>query len=255
MEWADCYTDLQCARLKVSTCRSFIAYSISILSTKVPLNYSEPEGETIAIAVIQFPSSFSRESPDYLGPILLNPGGPGGSGVDFLRRIGHTLSELFDSRFDIVSFDPRGEHHCAIRRFLLTNVLFTGVARSARVSFFDTDVKRELWAYNALEELGGKPEGVPMAWAKATITGRLAGEHDTGILAHINTDHTARDMLEITQAYGYEKIQYWGFSYVVLLFKKFPCISEVASDTGLSSAQPLPLCFRYANLINVGLQL
>ncbi|KAK0228236.1 TAP-like protein-domain-containing protein [Armillaria fumosa] len=185
LEWVDCYTNLQCARLKV------------------PLNYSEPEGETIAIAVIQYPSSFPRESSDYLGPILFNPGGPGGSGVDFLRPLGPLFSEFFDSRFDIVSFDPRG------------------VARSARVSFYDTDVERELWAYSTLEELGGKPEGVSTAWAKATITGRLAGERDTGILAHINTDHTARDMLKITQAYGYEKIQYWGFSYGTVLGATF----------------------------------
>ncbi|KAK0210444.1 TAP-like protein-domain-containing protein [Desarmillaria ectypa] len=168
LEWVNCYTDLQCARLKV------------------PLNYSEPEGETIAIAIVQFPSGFPRNSSNYLGPILFNPGGPGGSGVDLLRATGHIFSEFFDSRFDIVSFDPRG------------------VARSARVSFFDADVERELWAYNA-----------------AAITGRLAGEHDTGILAHINTDHTARDMLKITQAYGYEKIQHWGFSYGTILGATF----------------------------------
>ncbi|KAK0448394.1 Alpha/Beta hydrolase protein [Desarmillaria tabescens] len=188
LEWVDCYIDFQCTRLKV------------------PLNYSEPEGETIAIAIVQYPSSFQRNSSDYLGPILFNPGGPGGSGVDLLRTTGPIFSELFDSRFDIVSFDPRG------------------VARSARVSFFDTDVERELWAYNVVEELGGKPEGVSMAWAKAAITGRLAAEHDTGILAHINTDHTARDMLKITQAYGYEKIQYWGFSYGTVLGAVFASI-------------------------------
>ncbi len=89
-----------------------------------------------------------------------------------------------------------------------------GVARSTRVSFYETGAERALWGYEILVELLGRPDGIENAWAQAAITGQLAGERDTGILEHINTDQTARDMLKITEAYGRQKLQYWGFSYV-----------------------------------------
>ena len=82
---------------------------------KVPLNYSEPEGKSLVVAVIQYPSSYPHNSTEYKGPILFNPGGPGGSGVDLIRLLGPSFSTLFDGRFDIVGFDPRGQSCCSHR--------------------------------------------------------------------------------------------------------------------------------------------
>ena len=48
--------------------------------------------------------------------------------------------------------------------------------------------------------------------ALASVFGQLAEDRDDGYLRHINTDHTARDMLRIVEAHGRTKIQYWGFS-------------------------------------------
>ncbi|KAG7446178.1 alpha/beta-hydrolase [Guyanagaster necrorhizus] len=182
LEWVDCYTGFQCSNLKV------------------PLNYSNPDSnETIVLAIIQYPSPLPVNSTDYKGPLLFNDGGPGGSGVDYVLEQGVYYSQMFQDQYDIVGFDPRG------------------VARSTRVSFYETGVERALWGYNIAVELMGRPDGVANAWAQATITGQLAAERDTGILAHINTDQTARDMLKITEAYGREKLQYWGFSYGTVL--------------------------------------
>jgi len=54
--------------------------------------------------------------------------------------------------------------------------------------------------------------GIAHFLARAKLLGQLAEEQDDGYLRHINTDHTARDMLRIVETYGREKIQYWGFS-------------------------------------------
>lgn len=89
-----------------------MTYSGSVHARKVPLNYSEPAGQTIAVALIQLRSAFPFESEGYKGPILFNPGGPGGSGVDIILRLGSHFHQLFNQRFDIVGFDPRGEFGC-----------------------------------------------------------------------------------------------------------------------------------------------
>ncbi|KAF9029165.1 hypothetical protein BDZ89DRAFT_1038704 [Hymenopellis radicata] len=165
LDWHSCYDNFQCTRLKV------------------PLNYSDPLGNSLVVAVVQYPSQYPHNSTDYKGPILFNPGGPGGSGVDL--------------------------------------ILGRDIARSTRVSVFQTEVERALWGYDLVSELGYSPDGVGKAWAAASVTGELALERDNGLLAHINTDQTARDMLRITEAYGYEKLQYWGFSYGTVLGATF----------------------------------
>lgn len=88
-----------------------------------------------------------------------------------------------------------------------------GIARSTRVSVFKTDVERYLFArHPVLHESGLRVDGVGKAVADSSVVGKLVLERDTGVLAHINTENTARDMLHITEAYGFEKLQYWGFS-------------------------------------------
>lgn len=75
---------------------------------KVPLDYSSPEGRQAAIALIRKPALVSEDSHLYRGPVLFNPGGPGGSGVDLIRNTGSLFSTILGPQFDIVGFDPRG---------------------------------------------------------------------------------------------------------------------------------------------------
>jgi len=56
----------------------------------------------------RIPASVSPESADYRGPLLMNPGGPGGSGVDLILRSGGLLQSIVGPQFDILGFDPRG---------------------------------------------------------------------------------------------------------------------------------------------------
>src|SRR6266550_6896903 len=79
-------------------------------SFQVPLNYSEPisSSNSASIAMIRTLSPYPPSSENYKGPLLFNPGGPGGSGVDILLEEGQVLRTLAGDAFDIVSFDPRG---------------------------------------------------------------------------------------------------------------------------------------------------
>ncbi|KAL4251257.1 Serine protease/Carboxylesterase S33, partial [Pleurotus pulmonarius] len=188
LKWTDCYAQLQCARLRV------------------PLNYSDPQGAPASIALIRFPSPLAGTD-EYKGPILLNPGGPGGSGVLLVANAGQALSQLLGPNFDIVSFDPRG----------------VGLS-VPRASFFDTNVQREMWG-SAFDVLNATSDGLVRAWGRAQLMGGLAAKHDQRhVFEHITTENTARDMLQIVEAHGREKIQYWGFSYGTVLGATFASI-------------------------------
>ncbi|KAF9269009.1 hypothetical protein L218DRAFT_940119 [Marasmius fiardii PR-910] len=189
LQWVDCYPGgFQCGRLLV------------------PLDYTDPSGNnTAAIALVRLPASVPPDSSDYLGPILFNPGGPGGSGVDLVKEMGTAFSTVVGPQFDIVGFDPRG------------------ISRSIpRISFYETPAERQLWSLPGVGELSkNSPITVASFWARNKITARLAAQRDDNVLAHMNTDHTARDMLRITEALGREKLQYWGFSYGTVLGSTF----------------------------------
>ncbi|KAF4574316.1 hypothetical protein EYR36_005649 [Pleurotus pulmonarius] len=157
----------------------------------VPLNYSDPEGTTASIAVIRFPSPLAGTE-EYKGPILLNPGGPGASGVEMVEGSGEMFSQLLGPNFDIVSFDPRG-------------IGFS----TPRGSVFPTEAQRQLWS------------SIPYDVINATSDGLTRVHH---IFVHLNTENTARDMLRIVEAHGEEKIRYWGFSYGTVLGATFAAL-------------------------------
>ena len=88
--------------------------------------------------------------------------------------------------------------------------LFTGVGQSTpRVAFVKSAAEREILYAS---DLHIAEDDVANKWALAMVLGQLAVDRDEGYLRHINTDHTARDMLRIVEAHGRTKIQYWGFS-------------------------------------------
>ncbi|PFH45078.1 hypothetical protein AMATHDRAFT_78097 [Amanita thiersii Skay4041] len=196
LTWTDCYQTLnksmQCSRLLV------------------PLNYSAPLSNTnnASIALLRIPSTYPPSHPSYRGPILFNPGGPGGSGVDLVLGVGDTLQQIVGDEFDVVGFDPRG-----VGRSLPRIDLFTD--RVQRALFTTTegliDPERE-------KDVFGKYLG------RAGIIGQLAQRVDgngSGYLRFMQTDHTARDMLRITEKHGKDKLQYWGFSYGSVLGASF----------------------------------
>ncbi|KAL4259938.1 Serine protease/Carboxylesterase S33 [Pleurotus pulmonarius] len=185
LKWTDCYTQLQCARLQV------------------PLNYSNPEADAASIAVIRLPSPLAGTD-DYKGPIIIIPGGPGGSGVELIVDNSAVLPQVLGANFDIVSFDPRG------------------VGRSTpRASFFDTEAQRRFFD-TSFDVINATSDSLARIWARAQITGVLAAQHNkNNIFEHFNTESTARDMLQIVEAHGQKNIQAWGFSYGTVLGATF----------------------------------
>ena len=70
---------------------------------EVPLDYSDPNGSTVELAVVRVPASG-----DAIGALLVNPGGPGGSAFDYAKAADYIVSNDVRRTFDIVGVDPRG---------------------------------------------------------------------------------------------------------------------------------------------------
>lgn len=125
--------------------------------------------------------------------ILLNPGGPGGSGINFLWRGGAAINKMVGDDFDLLSFDPRGVNGS----IPIASCYPTPEQRAA-------DFESNVW--NVLYEAG---EMYTRAENKAKACADTMGEMG----AYINTPQTAADMNTILDAIGQEEMYYWGFSY------------------------------------------
>ncbi|KAJ7041514.1 hypothetical protein C8F04DRAFT_1300898 [Mycena alexandri] len=101
-------------------------------SSMVPLDYNSSEAGHASIAITRYPSNSFKS--DYLGPVLLNPGGPGGSGIDYVVEVGEEIATILGDGFDIVGFDPRGRstscHLLNAQYFLVQLRCRTGVVDS-----------------------------------------------------------------------------------------------------------------------------
>lgn len=78
------------------------------------MDHHNPNGKQGALALIRKPSPLGPNHPDYRGPVLFNPGGPGGSGVAWLVNNGDAFAQILGQQFDLVSFDPRGLSYCLL---------------------------------------------------------------------------------------------------------------------------------------------
>ncbi|UQX02874.1 alpha/beta hydrolase [Streptomyces sp. RerS4] len=154
----------------------------------VPLDYADPEGETIPLALIR---AKARDPKNRLGSLVFNFGGPGGSGITTLPGAAKEY-EALRARYDLVSFDPRG------------------VGRSAPVRCQND---RQLDAYYAQDSSPSTPEQ-EKTFLDALRGYREACEKNSGaVLPHVGTENAARDLDRIRQALGDEKLNYFGISY------------------------------------------
>ncbi|MFG1704815.1 alpha/beta hydrolase [Nonomuraea sp. M3C6] len=157
----------------------------------MPLDYAVPDGERLEIAVIRLPARGDR-----IGSLVVNPGGPGSSGVEYARAARVVLSEEVRERFDVVGFDPRGVGASAPVECLSDEQLDAFVALDATP---DSAKERA-----ALEEgARGFAEGC------RNRSGRL--------LAHLGTVDVARDLDLLRQQLGDQKLTYLGKSYGTFL--------------------------------------
>ena len=87
LAWSNCGEGFQCA------------------TARVPLDYRRPGGRKIKLRLARLPA---RDPARRIGSLFVNPGGPGGSGIDFLRDAGKSDLAPLNARFDLVAWDPRG---------------------------------------------------------------------------------------------------------------------------------------------------
>jgi pimeloyl-ACP methyl ester carboxylesterase len=156
----------------------------------VPLDHDDPNGAAISIAVVRLAA---LDPVSRIGSLFFNPGGPGGSGVDFVLRVGPLLGGSVRARFDLVGFDPRG------------------VARSTAVRCFGT--ARQWLDLNIPFAFPVTPEEEAL-WAAADQFVVSACDQRAGrIIDHMSTAAVARDLDLLREAVGDELLTYLGFSY------------------------------------------
>jgi pimeloyl-ACP methyl ester carboxylesterase len=169
--WSDCQGGFQCA------------------TVKVPLNYTRPGAGSLKIAMIRLPA---KNKSQRIGSLVTNPGGPGGSGIEFLRNAGNSFTPALRNRFDLVGFDPRG------------------VGASDRVHCLDPKQLDRFFATDLSPDNKGEIDAL-VAEGKEFAGGCRA--KSARLLPHIGTLNAARDIDVLRAALGDEQLSYLGISY------------------------------------------
>jgi pimeloyl-ACP methyl ester carboxylesterase len=157
---------------------------------EVPLDYADPDGRTVRIAVLRVPA----RGDDPEGSIVLNPGGPGAGGTSLAPQLAEVwASSRITESFDLVGFDPRG----------------TGASTPAVDCYADARRERDAPLFTPLsgvEEFTDKR-------AKALVKQCAKGSGGKHVLAHLGTRDVARDMDVMREVLGDDKLTYAGLSY------------------------------------------
>lgn len=173
LTWTDCGTE----RYPALECSS----------VEVPLDHSRPGGKQITLALSRVPHT----SDAYQGPMLVNPGGPGGSGLNLAGYVAGSLPKDVAAQYDVIGFDPRG-------------VGKSEPALNCRPGHFDPV----------------RPDSVPVDrktgqanLKRAQAFARACGKKHGKLLPHIDTVSAVDDMEAIRRALGAEQVTYFGYSY------------------------------------------
>lgn len=192
IQWQPCYnSEFDCARLDL------------------PMDWQQAEatndsasGRRVILAIIRLRAAVSSISSHYRGPIIFNPGGPGGSGIWSLRDHGRDLQTIVGTNHDIVSWDPRGIG-----------------ASTPRIDCWASAQDRVYWDLQDPGVVDAHEGTVYDAYARAAVYSQVCERNleESGTLEHSSTPYHARDLLAILEAMGEEKLKYWGFSYGTVL--------------------------------------
>jgi pimeloyl-ACP methyl ester carboxylesterase len=169
LEWTACGSGFECA------------------TASAPVSWDDPEAGSIELALSRVVARGEK-----VGSLLVNPGGPGGSGVDFLQSAIGTLGEPLKQSFDIVGFDPRG------------------VGASTPVTCFDDARKDESLSKDFDLETD---EGIEAARAEARAWAEACAENTGELLGNVDTQSAARDMDMLRAVLGDEQLNFLGYSY------------------------------------------
>lgn len=157
-----------------------------------PLDWENPEKGMVYLALFMLPA----ENPNPKGSLLVNPGGPGGSGIDLVYYAGSQIvTEEVRKNYNIVGFDPRGVGY--------SDSVYCGPDELLDIAFI---------APGAIEDFGSEKElDESRAVAERLAEGCANGTGE--LLQYIDTKSSARDIDLIRDALGDDKLNYLGFSY------------------------------------------
>jgi len=168
VDWTTCNETFECATISA------------------PLNWHDAQAGSINLELVR-----QRASGHKIGSLLVNPGGPGASGVDFLVSAAESFGQPVQEAFDLVGFDPRGVGSSS-PVYCLDDA---GVDEFISLDFPDTDAGREQMA------------AASAAWGQACY------ENTGELLGNVDTMSAARDMDLIRHLVGDSALNYLGFSY------------------------------------------
>jgi pimeloyl-ACP methyl ester carboxylesterase len=174
LDWRTCGSN-QCSRLKV------------------PLDYAKPDGKSIELAVLRSPATRRSER---VGQLVVNPGGPGGSGVDYAASGAFTFGDELTRYFDIVGFDPRG------------------VGKSTPLECAGTGLIDEFLGYDPDPDTPAEVSGLDKVTREF---GEGCLQRSGDLARHVSTIEAAKDMDILRAALGENQLDYLGASYGTLL--------------------------------------
>jgi pimeloyl-ACP methyl ester carboxylesterase len=172
LQWQPCGHGFQCARLLV------------------PFDYSRPAWRRFSLPVIKLPASDPARR---IGSLVINPGGPGNSGITYALDATKVVSAAVRARFDVVGFDPRGVGGSVPAIQCLTGPQLDKFFATSD----DPDTKAQL----------------ATVVAQSKLFARGCEQRSGALLPYVGTRSAARDMDVLRAALGDAKLTYLGKSY------------------------------------------
>ena len=176
LAWHACDNGFQCARLLV------------------PFNYQDPNGRRFSLPVIKLPASGPGSR---IGALVVNPGGPGGSGVEYAQGARSEFPKTMLARFDIVGFDPRGVN---------------GSQPALRCT-----TGPELDQYLETDDMPASTAQLSALVAVSKQYAQRCQQRSGALLPYVGTQNAARDMDVLRAALGERQLTYLGKSYGTFL--------------------------------------
>ncbi|MEV7416284.1 alpha/beta hydrolase [Streptomyces sp. NPDC089919] len=175
------------AALAWKNCATARYPSLQCASLSVPLDHGRPDGRRITLAV----SRVKHTGRTFQGPLLVNPGGPGGSGRSLAGFVAASLPKAVAEQYDVIGFDPRG-------------VGKSEPALNCGKGHFEP-VRPDPVPYSAADERANLDRVQAFA--------RECQEKYGDVLPYIDTVSAARDMDLLRAALGARQLSYFGYSY------------------------------------------
>lgn len=164
-------------------------------TAKAPMDWKNPATKSIDLALIRKTASGTA-----LGSLLVNPGGPGGSGYDFIRdSLSYAVDAKLQQNYDIVGFDPRG------------------VNKSSAVKCYQNPADMDKFLFGVSPNPFGSDAWIADQRASNTAFGAACLKYTGDLLGFVDTNSAARDLDLLRATLGDKKLNYLGYSYGTLL--------------------------------------